>query len=340
MRRTSLCQLAIAATAGIAVVGAIAAPATAAAGPTSHHHGKGVFHSRAGRSGSSSATTAEMTYHGGAVSNAPVVYVVYWGNQWGTGTITNDPANEAPLQQNFFNSIGGAGDTWSASTTQYCSGGAVGDTGCAPTSTFVGEPATSPLAGTWLDDSVSAPSVPTDNDLQAEALRAEQHFALTSPDQNVQIVIDSPTGVRPQGSVLDNGSYCAYHSSLTDNLGNTFTYTNMPYLPDAGSSCGANYVPVGSSGVDPSTEGVTIVGGHEYGETVTDPIFAPNATGWITDNDPSGGENGDKCAWTNGYSTVVTMNGGNFAVQSLWSNNDNAGAGGCVTNYVSAANQS
>ncbi|MFF0630584.1 hypothetical protein [Streptomyces sp. NPDC004296] len=278
-----------------------------------------------------------MTYHGGAVQDAPQVYVVYWGSQWGTGSITNDPSNEAGLQNSFFSSLHGSGDTWSTSVTQYCSGVAVGSTACGGATTFAGHPSVNPLQGTWLDDSAAAPSNPSASDIQKEAIRAAQHFGVTGT--NAQIVVDSPTGVVPDGFVVGGGPYCAYHDTAQTSDGTSFTFTNFPYLTDAGKNCGAGYVAPGSSGVDPATEGITIVGGHEYGETVTDPIVEPSSTGWITDNDPSGGENGDKCAWSNGYSAIVGLNGTNFAVQSLWSNNDNNGSGGCVTYYGSASDQ-
>ena len=59
--------------------------------------------------------------------------------------------------------------------------------------------------------------------------------------------------------------------------------------------------------------------GHEYGETVTDPF--PNS-GWRDLNDASGGENGDKCAWTN--IADVAFSTGSYAMQPLWSNSANA----------------
>jgi len=39
------------------------------------------------------------------------------------------------------------------------------------------------------------------------------------------------------------------------------------------------------------TPAITIVGGHEMGETITDQF---PSTGWL---DSAGAENGDKCAW-------------------------------------------
>jgi serine protease len=98
----------------------------------------------------------------------------------------------------------------------------------------------------------------------------------------------------------------------------------MPYITDAGASCGANFNGLGSKA------GITIVGGHEFAETESD-IF-PNG-GWL---DGSGAENGDKCAWISsgqGASANVTMNGATFPVQSLWSNAFSGGAGGCVLSY-------
>ena len=76
---------------------------------------------------------------------------------------------------------------------------------------------------------------------------------------------------------------------------------------------------------------ITIVGGHEFAETVTD--MYPNG-GWL---DAAGAENADKCAWikapTAGYSRNITLSTGTFAVQSLWSNAFNSGTGGCVLSY-------
>ncbi len=92
-----------------------------------------------------------------------------------------------------------------------------------------------------------------------------------------------------------------------------------------GASCGANF-----NGLGPDA-GITIVGGHEFAETETD-IFP--AGGWL---DSSGYENGDKCAWiSSGQGALgnITGNAGErFAVQSLWSNAFNSGAGGCVLSY-------
>ena len=117
--------------------------------------------------------------------------------------------------------------------------------------------------------------------------------------------------------------YCAYHSSTSSTFGNV-AYTNLPYITDAGVSCGANF-----NGLGPNA-GITIVGGHEMAETMTDQF--PNG-GWL---DSSGAENGDKCAWISsgqGAAADITLSTGTFPVQSLWSNGFNSGSGGCVLSY-------
>ena len=96
-------------------------------------------------------------------------------------------------------------------------------------------------------------------------------------------------------------------------------------MTDAGSSCGANFAGLGAKA------GITIVEGHELGETITDQF---PSSGWI---DSGGAENGDKCSWISsgqGATKNVTLsNGMTFPLQSLWSNAFNNGAGGCVTSY-------
>ncbi|MEO9239355.1 MAG: hypothetical protein ABI418_14840, partial [Jatrophihabitantaceae bacterium] len=87
------------------------------------------------------------------------------------------------------------------------------------------------------------------------------------------------------------------------------TYTDLPYMPDAGGSCGAGSV-TGSS-----LDGVSIVEGHELAEAITD----PELNAWY---DSSGAEIGDICAWTG--LAVIGLNGGSYPMQPLWSNAANA----------------
>jgi serine protease len=309
----------LAAVAGLALAASPASAATA--------HG---LHPRAAHAAAAAAGN-NLIYGGGPIVTSPQVYIVYWGNQWGTGsTVTNDPSGEAALQQSFFQHAYGSGDTFFTSQTQYCQGVASGTTQCNGAGTPVGHPSSNPLAGSWLDNSAKAPTRPSDSQLAAEAVKAAAHFGVSG--DNIQIIVDSPHGVVPSGFKTQ---YCAWHDVTTNASGADVPYTNMPYITDAGASCGANFVSP-SNGVSGTTEGITIVGGHEYAETLTDPEAG---NGWL---DSTGYETGDKCAWISsgqGASAIIALNGAYYAVQSLWSNNYGGGAGNCVTYYASASNQ-
>jgi hypothetical protein len=287
--------------------------------PTVQHAGKGARSSR--------PNTRNLQYRGGSVERAQKIYLVFWGSQW-----SNDPNGEASYLQNFYNGLYGAQDTWSTSTVQYCQGASYGSTSCSSSASFISHPGSSPLAGVWFDNGAAAPSSPTQNNLAGEAVNAAGHFGNTSSasNTNVQYVVATAHGNNMNGFATQ---WCAWHSSASSNYG-SIAYTNLPYIPDAGYSCGANFVNAGVAG---ALDGVSIVGGHEYVETVTDPF--PNS-GWL---DRNGEENADKCIWispgTSGGAANLTLSTGTFAVQSLWSNNFNGGNGGCAIYYASASNQ-
>jgi serine protease len=280
-----------------------------------------------------SGTTAPLSYHGGAsdgaagivgVETTPGVYVVFWGSQW-TG---HDPSGEAAYLHSFLSGLyqsGTAGaasnDNWSPATTQYCQGVASGISTCPSGSAFVTAPGASPLLGSWSDSGTAAPSHPSQSQLANEAIRAAAHFGNSTALKNasVQYVIATAHGNSSRGF---GTQYCAWHSSTSSSYGQ-IAYTNLPYITDAGSSCGANFV--GSS-----NDGISIVAGHEYAEAVTDPF---PSTGW---DNASGYEIGDLCAWINpgkaGGAFDLTISTGTFAVQSLWSNSFGS-QGGCVDYY-------
>jgi hypothetical protein len=223
------------------------------------------------------AAVSNLINHGGPVENAPKVYVVYWGWQ-------SDPSGEQPYLNNFLSSVGGT--QWLSTVNQYGGGSQSGL-----------------LAGTW-SDSASVPSHPSDSAIQSEAAKAAGHFG-AGTSSNVEVVVATPTGHSTRGF---GTQWCAYHGAVSSDR--NVTYTDLPYMTDAGASCGAN-------SVRSQLDGVSIVEGHEMAETITDPLL--NA--WY---DSSGAEIGDKCAWIN-LSTITTSKG-TFAVQPLWSN----AAGGCV----------
>ena len=280
--------------------------------------------------GKPSATAGNLYYHGGTsdgsagtvgVETAPKVYVVFWGSQW----TNNDPSGEACIlagaagcpsgvSKDFLGNVGGS--LWNATVTQYCQGVSSGSYTC-NSGTPVGN-SPSMLAGFWFDNATSAPSRPKQSQLAAEAVKAASHFGNTTATSNAttQYVIATAHGNNSSGF---GTQYCAWHSSTTSSAGDV-AYTNLPYITDAGSSCGANF-----NGLGPYA-GITIVEGHEFAETETDQF---PSSGWV---DSSGSEIGDKCAW-NSLTSSQTLNAGTYPVQPLWSNADNGGSGGCVLSY-------
>jgi serine protease len=151
-------------------------------------------------------------------------------------------------------------------------------------------------------------------------------------------VIVSPHGTNPDN--YQTQGFCAWHDyngdstlsggAVSSDVGD-FSFTNLPYLPDAGAGCGQNFV--NSNG---PLDGVSIVEGHEYAETITD----QNPPGGYTDS--SGEENGDKCAWitpgTAGGSFDLSTGHGTFAVQTTWGNDGNNGSGACQASHAIVGN--
>jgi serine protease len=276
-------------------------------------------HARGNATGSA-GTAGNLIYQGGTggigVETAPQLYLVFWGSQWNN----NDPSGEAAILENFLSGL--SGSKWSNTVTQYCQGVASGTVFCNGAGTAAGNNAK--LVAYWYDNASSAPSRPRQSQLAAEAVRAAQHFGNTTAASNASAdyIIATATGNSSQGFKT---SYCAYHSSTNNSsVGGNVAYTNLPYLTDAGASCGANF-----NGLGPKA-GITIVEGHEAAEAMTDQF--PNG-GWL---DSGGAEIGDKCAWIasgQGASANFTFSTGTFPVQSLWSNAFNGGAGGCVLSY-------
>jgi len=285
----------------------------------------------------------------GVTTGPPRVYLVFWGSQWGAQgtdsngylTLAGDTDGLAPYVQAFLAGLGTGGETWSGVMTQYCEGVAAGAQTCPASNGYhVGYPTGGALAGVWADESAPAPSQASAHRLAAEAVAAAEHFgnATTTSNRDAQYVVVSPTGTSPDGFNTPNSQFCAWHDYTADGTldgggavttpwGGPVAFTNLPYIPDAGSSCGEDFVNPGSAGL---LDGVSIVEGHEYAETITDQF---PVGGWL---DGSSNENGDKCAWISsgqGASQDVTLGTGSFAVQSTWANDYNNGQGGCEISH-------
>jgi hypothetical protein len=267
---------------------------------------KGAHRARAQANGCTEPD-CNLASGGGPVQHSPKVYLLLWGPSWGSGGTITDPAGQ--YMQSFLQGLGTPSDTWSLSTSQY--------TDSTGHPSFSG----SVLAGTFQD--TSTPPVQDQTTLAAEADAFATQQGISGND--AQIVVASQSGTQFADGF--GTQYCAWHSS------SSVPFTNMPYVADVGAGCGQNFVNSGSAG---TYDGVSIVEGHEYAETVSDPF---PTSGWYDGNDfVSGGENGDKCAWGGsnwGENTDpignITLGTGTFAVQSLWSNSaHSSGQEGCV----------
>jgi len=224
----------------------------------------------------------DLTNFGGPLLTKPKVYVVFWH----FGIKGQDPAGEKTYMTNFLKYVGGS--PWESVLTQY----------------GVTNPA-GQLAGTWVDDTNAEPAHPSDAQIQTEAGKLMAHFTFNA---DASYVVATSHG---HGSPGFGSSYCAYHGATTQG-GHTISYTNMPYIHDAGANCGENFVNGGTAG---KLDGVSIVEGHEYAESITDP---QPPTAWYNS---TYGEIGDICAWQTPPAGNIVLNGKNYAVQGLWSNN-------------------
>jgi hypothetical protein len=210
----------------------------------------------------------DFVYGNGPVLVKPKLYLIFWGYK-----TYGDPDKVKPLLTEYAKHIGGS--SHNNIYTQYYETSDGKDVDIKnPRSQF---------GGAWDDNTDPVPANPTDAQIAAEAFAGVSHFGY---DPDGSYVVATPHGRSTPGFGYD---FCAYHSNAQSN-GKMISYTNLPYQPDARGLCGANDItpPSDEQGVD---EGVTIVEGHEYGESITDP---QPPSGWTY---PTNQEIGDVCAW-------------------------------------------
>ena len=254
-------------------------------GPTGRMERGHIMHVRGGFPASSSTN---LNWNGGPIQAHPKIFLIFWG--WsGASAPTADPSSEAPYLLSYMDGVGGASDSgWLNTVTQYYG----------PVGVFVG--ATGSPAGTWYDHTNSLPRRVKSSDIANEAVRAAAHFGYSADGA---YIVATPHKNNTSGF---GTSFCAWHSSTSSTSG-PVAYTNLPYITDAGASCGE-----GSVNNPGTLDGVSIVGGHELAETQTDPR---PSSGWT---DSSGAEIGDKCAWINLQDYRFST--GSFPIQPLWDN--------------------
>lgn len=206
-------------------------------------------------------------YEGGPVLVKPKAYLILWNYKK-----YHDPDGVAKLLERYYSVIGGS--KHNAIYTQYyeiVNGKKI----------YVQNPKDQ-FGGVWDDEQDAIPKNPTDAQVADEALRGVKKLGY---DPNGSYIVAT---AHDHNSAGFGTQWCAQHNATYDG-GKLVSYTNLPYIPDAGNNCGANFLspPKDESGTD---EGVTIIAGTMYGDSVTDPN---PGTGWS-----EYGEIGDICAWT------------------------------------------
>src|SRR3954469_22540127 len=308
------------------------------------------------------ATGPKTLSYGGGVDGIGVqsghskVYLVFYGTQWGTQSVSNgistfsgDGNHAAEAAQNMFKGIGTNSERWSADLTQWCDGTAVasGATSCPANANFVPYQSGGVLSGVWYDNSKASPSAATGAQLGNQAVSAAAHFGNTTAASNryAYYVILSPHGTNPDNY---QGQYCAWHDWNGDVGGSSpyghIAFRNQPYNIDSGAGCGVGFVH------SPGTlDGYTMTLGHEWQEEMSD---QNPAGGWTnhTGSSYNGQENSDECAWIAagqpGGAADITFSTGTFTEQASWSNDTNncaithpiVGGGGGGGNTVTVSN--
>jgi hypothetical protein len=289
----------------IAFGGGLGTAVAAPQGTSAHVQVMQIFKSKSHGGGG----TTNLTFHGGTVETTPAVYIVYWGSWWNSATtITGNqggfsygPATAMAYVTAFFNGVGGS--AWNNVDHQYCQGVPSGTVNCSGGTAIPNS--ASQLAGHMIDTTTPVPASPSQSQIAAEAVYAAGQMGYSpSAQPGATIMVFTPSGHSMNGF---GTNWCAWHSSTTTN-GVNLPYAYMPYVPDAGTSCGENFVNPATSATafgNGYLDGFSIVGGHEYAEAQTDPV-------------PSS-ENGDKCSWSTS-SGNTTLGANYFAVQPIWSN--------------------
>jgi hypothetical protein len=243
------------------------------------------------RSAARAAVAYNLLYNGGPVLERPRLYLIFWG--WHKG---GDPDKVKPLLLHYAESIGGSGHN--NIYTQY-----YGPSG------HIKNPAHQ--LGRAFDDSASVPAHPTKDQIAGEAARFIKMFGF---DKNGAYVVATPHGHNTPGF---GTQFCGFHDTTTYK-GQTVPYIGLSYMPDAGANCGAGFItpPPDESAAD---EGVTIVLGAQYGDTITDP---DPPTGW-----DGGGEISNACAWADIQNDPFGQH--SYTTQPMFSNASQS----CVQSY-------
>jgi hypothetical protein len=264
-----------------------ASPDVAEEKPEHVHLQRGFSHSAHGGGGSSGPL---MTYRNGGVLTTDKTMAIFWGTEW-----TTYSGDKITGIDQFFTNFGG---------TEYAS---TGDEYYDVVKGVGNQYVTS--ASTYLGHVIDASAAPARALSTLGAVTEACKITGNNPDPSALYLIYTSTGA---GHV----NYCAWHSWGTCSNGAPIQVAYMPNL-DGIAGCDPGDTVTGHSQGLAALANVTA---HETMETITD----PRGAGWM---DSSGGEDGDKCAWSfppvtasNPKGVETFADGSTWLLQMEWSN--------------------
>jgi hypothetical protein len=229
--------------------------------------------------GGGGSSSPLMTFHAGTLLTANKTEAIFWGSQWSNASFAGDKISGL---DSFFQGFGGS--HYANSSTEY-----TGTNGQVTNSS------------TYLGHAFDTSSPPSKALTVSGAVAEGCKVTNNNPDPSALYLIYTDVGA---GHV----SYCAWHSYGACSNG---ALIQVAYMPDLDGLSGCNPQDTETT----HSEGLAAlanVTAHELSETITD----PRNGGWY---DGSGGENGDKCAWS--FQGPVTLTDGSvWKLQGLWSN--------------------
>ena len=270
-----------------------------------------------------------INYHGGATMVAgPKVYYIWYGDAWATDTGTT-------ILTDLMNSTGGS-PHFNINTTYF--EGKVNKKGkvkkpkyIANVVTLLGQTSVTSASGSkWHGTTL------TDAMIKTIVTEAIADGTLPSDTSALYFVL-TDKNVKESGGFCSQ--FCGWHGNASI-LGADIKYS---FVGNAGTQCPSGCISGNIKTKSPNdnlgADGMASVIMHELEEATTDPDVSGGGGlkyGWY--DDATGGENGDKCAWTfgtlytapNGAKANVKLGARDYLIQQNWVN---AGGGFCAMSH-------
>lgn len=275
--------------------------------------------------------TPPILYGGGPVMHAVTTHVIAWspsGSPFPSGYVSGYEQFLSDLRQGL-----GLSSNASSILAQYSDAG-----GSAMTSLTNDAPITDtdpyPTSGCFVSGTSTCL---TEAQLVSEVSNQIASYGLNA-DINQSYIMLLPPGVDTcydsSASECEDQTFCGYHTAFSIGNGGFTSFTLLPYTesyysnaPYAGCSDG-----LGPSSVSTDVMALDGVGAHELFESATDPV---PGLGYVDSTD---NEVADECAWYYAPTNPATpgglynqvLNGNQYLIQDMWSNQAAACAQGAI----------